>query len=101
MDYLCDMERVASGKIRRLQWGIVPTLPSKVIQVGSKGPNDMYVVCEIQEDKNTFYDLGYIEYLIYIKKVRGTDDAPVLWQRFSKVPDSVEYALDGVDEVLI
>jgi hypothetical protein len=68
--------------------------------VGSRGPNDQYVVSDIQEDKNTFYDLGYIEYLIYIKKVKGAEDR-IFWQRIAKVPDLVEYALDGVDEILV
>jgi len=93
------MDRVPASKIRKLQWGIIPQLPTRIISVGSKGPSTGYIVCEIQEDKNTYYDLGYIEYLVYIKKEKAADDTKILWQRFAKIPDSVEYDLDGSEEV--
>lgn len=95
------MERASAGKIRKIQWGVVPNLPTKIIAIGSKGPDANYIICDIVEDKNTFFDLGYYEYLIYIAAEKDKKKTPILWQRFSKVPDMVEYSLDGASEVFI
>lgn len=96
------MEKVASARIRKIQWGIIPGLPTQIHQVGSKvAGKDQYVIHEIIEDTNTVFSLGHYEYLIYIKLVGVKDSDPVLWQRYIKAPDKVEYYFDGENEAFI
>lgn len=85
------MERESSGIIRKLQWGIIPQLPSLVVQVGGRIANDEnLIISDIIEDKNTFFEFGNFEYIIYVSK-KGNTKEQFMWKRFVKPPDAIEY----------
>ncbi len=91
------MERI-SGTIRSLVWGIIPT-QTFVVRVKGKvrvGAVE-YEISEIVEDTNTFIELGYYEYLVYVVKINDVDkhveQDKKFWCRYSVKPDKIEYFL--------
>lgn len=89
--------RQPGGEIRKLLWELRPSLPFCAIQVGGKVRTETktYLVCEIVEDKNTFAEYGYFEYLIMVS-IDGKKDGQVLHSRITRKPDKIEYFLpDG------
>lgn len=93
------MGRETGAEIRRLQWGIIPNEPMYVIQVGTKANlnGNTWYISQIIEDKNTFLEHGYFEYLIYISK-DGTTDNQYFWKRMNKMPDAIEHFVDEKEE---
>jgi hypothetical protein len=90
--------RQASGIIRKLIWGFIPTNPQLIIQVGSKVlGKDNLIISEIIEDKNTFSEFGKFEYLIFIAKDNNTKEQ-FLWKRTFN-PDIIEYKISEETEV--
>lgn len=93
------MEREAGGIIKKIQWGIVPTLPYLVVQVGSiavrgkeatvdtKAEYDA-VICEIVEDKNVSTEIQSFEYNVFVKR---HGEQAFFWKRFTIKPDMIEY----------
>lgn len=96
------MEKVAAGKIRKLQWGIVPGLPTQIHVVGSRvaGKED-YEISDIVEDTNTVFSLGRYEYLVYIKKSKVEGAPSFLWKRYNLPPDSIEYFREDNEEAFV
>lgn len=100
------MQRKESGIIRKIQYGLDASVPSLVVQVGSRvAGKEGFVIAEIVEDKNTFWEYGYFEYLIYIAKV---SEAPLaeqnkyFWKRYLKKPDMIEfYFQDEIENLFV
>ncbi len=97
-------ERKPSAIIRKIQWGIIPGEPSFGINVGStpvRSKKKDYIVSEIIEDRDTFLEYGYFEYLIYASP-DGTTKDQFFWKRYNKRPDAIEhYFPDEVEEFLV
>ncbi len=102
-------DRVASGVIRQIQYGLIPTLPSLVIRVNTPARfpgKEGYVIVEITEDKNTFLEFGYFEYLIFIGKPdqygKMGPEGLIFWKRYTQKPDAIEYFFpDELDARLV
>ncbi len=95
-----NSEREPGGEIRKLTWGIIPNQPYRTIQAGKNATKigsraKQYLVSEILEDKNTFAEYGYFEWLIFVS-ADGKKDNQHLYSRFHLKPDQIEYFLpDG------
>lgn len=91
------MQREISCIIRKIQYGVIPHQNSLVVQTGTRliGNLKDYVITEIVEDRNTFFEFGYFEYLVYV--TRDGDKEQIFWKRFIKPPDMIEYLFPGED----
>lgn len=100
------MDRKESGIIKKIQYGLDLNNPNLTIQVGTIiKAKPGYVISEIIEDKNTFVEYGYFEYLIFIakpsEKEQSNSDA-LFWKRFLKRPDMIEYFFqDEIEELVL
>lgn len=96
-------ERKPSSTIRRIQYGLIPGEATFVINVGGpvRSRYKEYKVSEIVEDKDTFIDYGYFEYLVYASPDGSTKDQ-FFWKRYTKRPDAIEHFFpDEVEEFLV
>ncbi len=96
-------ERQPSTIIRRIQWGLGAADGNFVVQIGgpARSKHKDYKVSEIVEDKNTFIEYGFFEYLVYAS-ADGTKNNQFLWQRYTKMPDKIEYfTTDEIEEFII
>lgn len=96
-------ERVPTSIIRRIQWGLIPGEGTFVVNVGGpvRSKNKDYKVSEIIEDKDTFLEYGYFEYLIYAS-LDGTTKDQFFWKRYCKKPDAIEHFFpDEIQEFLV
>lgn len=98
--------RQFSGEIRKIQYGLDQSKPILTIQIGSRVPaKEGYFICEILEDKDTFLEYGYFEYIVFIAKysedkIKREDS--MFWKRFLKKPDMIEYSFqDGIENLLV
>lgn len=95
-------------KIRKIQYGVVPTLPTKIISLGTsvrfrspKGGIVEYFVTEITENKNSYWETGSVEFNIYVSKTKESEDK-LFWQRLALRPDLIEYEFtEGEEEFII
>jgi hypothetical protein len=95
-------EREPSSIIHKLQWGLKPGEASFGIKIGGNvfSKNKEYKISEIVEDKNTFLEYGYFEYLIYAS-ADGTQKDQFFWKRYTLRPDAIEYFFpDEIQEFL-
>ena len=97
----------AGKRIRKIQWGLIPTLPTKIISNGStvkfrepKSGIVEYFVSEITEDNDALYETGSPQFNIYVSKTRDNKNQ-LLWQRFSLRPDAIEYEFNEGEEEFI
>jgi len=100
------VNRKESGIIKKIQYGLDISKPSLTIQVGSPvRAREGYFICEIVEDKNTFIEYGYFEYLIMISKLtegKPDKDSEYFWKRYLAKPDMVEYFFqDEIEELFL
>lgn len=93
------MERAMSGTIRKIQYGVIPTEPSYNVFVGQelRMKEKFVVVVEILEDRNTYLEYGWFEYMIFVIPKGGRMDEKYLWRRYSKRPDFIEYDSESQD----
>lgn len=94
-------------RIRKIQWGLIQTLPTKIIALGSsvrfkepKGSVVEYFVTEITEDHNAFFDTGSCQFNVYVSKTKDSNEN-TLWQRLSLRPELIEYIFDDVEEFIV
>ena len=78
----------------------------KVIQLGSivkfrskTGIVD-YVISEISENKDAFFDSGSVEYDIFVSKTAASKEN-LFWQRFPLRPDGIEYEFNPEEEFIV
>lgn len=101
------MDRKESGIIKKIQYGLDINVPALTIQVGSviRTKKGEYVISEILEDKNTFIEYGYFEYLVFLAKPspdKVDTSTALFWKRFLKKPDAIEYFLqDEIEELVL
>lgn len=96
-------ERQPSAKIRKIQWGLIPNEPSFMVSVGGpvRSKNKEYVVSEIVEDRDTFIEFGYFEYLVFASP-NGAQEDQFFWKRYSKRPDAIEHFFpDEMEQFLV
>lgn len=96
-------ERKLSGTIRKIQWGLIPNENSFGVSVGGpvRSKNKEYRVSEILEDRDTFIEYGYFEYLVYASP-DGTQKDQFFWKRYTKRPDAIEHFFpDEIEEFLV
>jgi hypothetical protein len=99
------VNRKESGIIKKIQYGLDLNNPNLTIQVGTViKAKPGYAISEIIEDKNTFVEYGYFEYLIFIAKAseqKQEERDSLFWKRFLKKPDMIEYFFqDEIEELL-
>lgn len=95
--------RKPSSVIRKIQWGLIPNEPSFMVIVGghARSKNKDYVVSEIIEDRDTFLEYGYFEYLVYAS-VDGSPQNQFFWKRYTRRPDAVEHFFpDEIEQFLV
>lgn len=100
------MDRHASGIIRKIQYGLDASVPSLTIQVGSRVTGkDGFVIAEIIENKNTFFEYGDFEYEVFIAKAsvdKVQNQDKYFWKRFLKRPDMIEYYFqDDIENLFV
>jgi hypothetical protein len=93
-------------RIRKIQWGLIPGLPMKVIQLGSiiKFKSKIgivdYVISEITENRDAFFEVGAVEYDVFVSKTL-TSKENLFWQRFPLRPDGIEYEFNPEEEFIV
>ncbi len=96
-------ERKPSSIIRKIQWGLTPGDPQFIVNVGgpARSKKKDYIVSEIVEDRDTFLEYGYFEYLVYASP-DGTEKDQFFWKRYTKKPDAIEHFFpDEIEEFLV
>ena len=92
-----------SAVIRRIQWGLIPAEPTFVVSIGgpARSKNGDYKVSQIIEDRNTFIEYGFFEYLVFASP-DGSPKDQFFWKRYNKRPDVIEHFFpDEFEEFLI
>lgn len=95
--------RQPSSIIRKIQWGLIPNEPSFMVMVGgpARSKNKEYIVSEIVEDRDTFIEYGYFEYLVYAS-ADGSQKDQFFWKRYAKRPDAIEHFFpDEIEHFII
>ncbi len=93
----------AASIIRKIKWGLDKGENIFAISLYGivRSKNKDYRISEIIEDKNTFLEYGYFEYLVYAS-LDGSKKDQFFWQRYTKRPDSIEYVFpDEIQEFLV